>query len=134
LLHVKPIYVEDLVIVDNTIEETRKDTSFIQIYIVVMNLILSILFAVFSEYVIIQGITDKPVIEVFAIIGGNLSLYIKTQNTVGNVLLKFCYNIKEKETIKRNISQTNSPNPNTNPNHISMVTQIQPPCLELNTL
>jgi hypothetical protein len=100
ILHGKPTYVEDLVLTTDGIN----DHTFQKIYSVIMNFILAMLFAVLSEYVIIQGITHKPVIELFAIVGGNLSLYMKAQNTVGKVLLGVCHYMKTKEIKRRRLS------------------------------
>ena len=98
ILHGKPVYIEDLIL---STEEKVDDDSFKKSYAVIMNFILAVLFAIFSEYIIIQGVRDKPVIEIFAIIGGNWSLYMKAQNTIGKILLDFCYCMKSKEHQRR---------------------------------
>jgi hypothetical protein len=99
-LHGKPTYVEDLVLSMDGIS----DNSFKKIYTVIMNFILAVLFAVFSEYIIIQGVHNKPMIEIFAIVGGNLSLYMKAQNTVGKLLLGVCHWMKSVEVRRRRMS------------------------------
>jgi DNA-directed RNA polymerase beta' subunit len=101
ILHTKPIYINDLTIIYNN---KHRDNTLKKIYMVIMNLILAILFAMFSEYIIIKGIKEKPIIEIFAIIGGNLSLYVKIQSIVGDILLKFCYKIKDTEIYRRKFS------------------------------
>ena len=101
LLHGKPTYVEDLVLTTDGID----DDTFKKTYAVIMNFILAILFAVFSEYIIIQGVQDKPMIEFFAIIGGNMSLYMKAQNTVGKIILGVCHCMKKKEVRRRHMSE-----------------------------
>ena len=101
VLHGKPIYVEDLILINDN--DTQRDETFKMLYAVIMNLVLAILFTVFAEYVIIKGIEDKPLIEIFAIIGGNLSLYMKTQNTIGKFLIYFCYNCKEERKRKTSL-------------------------------
>lgn len=104
VLYSKPTYIDDLVIVNNK----QSDESFKKIYTVVMSFILAILFAVFSEYIIIQGVNDRPIIELLGIIGGNLGLYMKAQVFVGKITMFFCYKIKEKN--KRKLSD-HFPNP-----------------------
>lgn len=105
-LHGKPVYVQDLVLSMDGIS----DDSFKKIYTVIMNFILAILFAVFSEYIIIQGVHDKPMIEIFAIVGGNLSLYMKVQNTVGKILLGVCHWMKSAEVRRRRMSSEDPSN------------------------
>lgn len=92
ILHGKPIYIEDLIVVDTNSEI---DHSFKKIYTVIMNFILAVLFSLFSEYILIKGIEEKPIVEILGIIGGNINLYMKAQNTVGKILLQLCYNMKE---------------------------------------
>jgi hypothetical protein len=101
ILHGKPTYVEDLVLTMDGLD----DHTFKKTYAVIMNFILAILFAVFSEYIIIQGVRDKPIIEIFAIIGGNWSLYMEAQNTIGKILLDVCHYLKTKE-IRRRMSSS----------------------------
>lgn len=103
LLHTKPIYVDDLVL---SLDDSE-DHTFKQIYSAVMNLILSILVAGFSEYIIIQGVRDKSIIEICGIIGGNLSLYMKTQNVIGKLLLNLCNKLKISEVRRRRMSSEN---------------------------
>lgn len=97
-LHAKPIYVQDLIMV----EDIENNEVFKKTYSIIMNVILAILFAFFSEYVIIKGIDDRPVVEICGIIGGNISIYMKAQNMVGKILLNFCYTMKER---KRRMSE-----------------------------
>jgi len=102
-LHEKPTYIEDLVMSTNGID----DHSFKKKYSVIMNFILALLFSLFAEYVIVQGIEKRPIIEILGIIGGNLSLYMKTQNTIGKILLTFYSFMKTKEISR--LSRINSP-------------------------
>lgn len=102
-LHSKPTYINDLVI--NTDNEKFKT-----IYTVIMNFILALLFSVFAEYLIIQGVDNRPVIEVLGIIGGNLGLYVKAQGIVGKILLVICYNMKEKAKRKISIDENKEEN------------------------
>jgi len=92
----KPIYLEDLADKSGLVNDKFKN-----IYGCLMNFVLAVLFASFAEYVIIKGIRDKPIVEIMAIIGGNLALYVKTQQTVGKGLLKLCHFLKEKEVQRK---------------------------------
>lgn len=100
-LHAKPLYVEDLILEYNNVREH----TFRNVYTVLMNFMLASLFAVVSEYLIIRGIHDKPFIEICAIIGGNLSLYLKVQNVTGKLMLKIFYRMKQIEVRKRRESE-----------------------------
>jgi hypothetical protein len=104
VLHQKPIYLEDLTIAQGGI----LDRKFQGMYSIAMNFILAVLFSSFAEYVIIQGVREKPIVEIMAIVGGNLSLYMKTQNMVGKFLITICHCMKEKEVIKRKLSDSES--------------------------
>ena len=104
ILHGKPTYIEDLVL-SSSHDGDIDDHSFKKIYSVLMNFILAVLFAVFAEYIIIQGIRDKSVIEVLGIIGGNWSIYMKAADTFGKILLNICYCMKSKE-VRRRLSET----------------------------
>lgn len=103
VLHEKPTFVDDLILkpADNGKSD---DHTFKKIYLVTMNFILALLFACFSEYVIVQGVDDKPIIEILGIIGGVLSLYLKVQNSIGKILLTVCNMLKETEVRRRSIS------------------------------
>jgi hypothetical protein len=92
VLHKRPLYIEDLVMdKGNSIDEYFKVS-----HGVIMNFILAMLFAVFSEYLIVQGINDKHIVEVMAVVGGNMILYVKIQNAVGKLLLVTCHYLKRK--------------------------------------
>ena len=101
ILHGKPIYVQDLIV--NNDNSSVIDHSFKKTYTVLMNFILAVLFSLFSEYILIKGIEEKPVVEILGIVGGNISLYLKAQNTIGKILLKLCYSMKEDR--KRQMSE-----------------------------
>ena len=93
ILYNKPIYLEDLVLEHKDII----DDTFMLIYGVVMNFILSLLFAMFSEYIVIKDIKNLSIIEIFGIIGGNLSLYFRIQSITGKIIIKIFYYMKEKK-------------------------------------
>lgn len=105
VLHQKPLYLEDLAIAQGGM----LDRKFQGWYSIAMNFILALLFSSFAEYVIIQGIRKKPIVEIMAIVGGNISLYMKTQNVVGKFLIMMCHCMKEEEIIKRKLSDSGSP-------------------------
>ena len=91
-LHKKPLYLEDLKL--ERLESNTPDLTFQYIYSIIMNFLLAALFAGLSEYIILQPIREKPIIEVAAIIGGNLTLYYKIQGIIGKIILKLCYYCK----------------------------------------
>ena len=82
----KPLYLEDL---KDEIYGTNQ--KFYKSYVVLMNFILSALFAGLAEYIFVKGIRNKPIAEVLAVIGGNISLYLKFQHTCGSLILKLCH-------------------------------------------
>ena len=94
LLYAKPLYIEDL---NPDSIHTEHTIKFRKTYYIAMNLCLSALFASISEYIIIQGINNKPVVEILAIVGGNIALFMKIQNFVGKFLLYICHCMKTRE-------------------------------------
>jgi len=74
-LRSKPHYLEDIT------DENHKNY-----YIGIQNVLLSVLFGVIVDSIIVSG-RDKEIIELFAIIGGNLSLFIRFQSFIGKILL-----------------------------------------------
>jgi len=92
IMHEKPIWLEDLILATGG----QGSHAFRNIYSNIMNAVLALLFALFAEYVITQGIRHLPVIEIMGIIGGNLVLYVKIQHTVGKMLINVCHCMKEK--------------------------------------
>ena len=66
-----------------------------------MNLVLALLFAAFADYVIIKGVRDVPLTGILAIIGGNISLYMKTQDSVGKTLVGAIHILKTNEETKQ---------------------------------
>jgi hypothetical protein len=91
-LHHKPLYISDLII----IQDDEVDTKFICWYGFTMNLILAIMITSFVDFFIVNGFIEIPFIKLTAIIGGNVSLYIKIQQIIGKVLIKICHCIKER--------------------------------------
>ena len=81
----KPLYIEDLK--DEIYGYNKK---FYKAYVVLMNFILAAVFSGLAEYIIVKGIRNKPVAEIFAVIGGNISLYLKIQNSGSKIILKIC--------------------------------------------
>lgn len=101
VLYEKPLYLDDLVIITGN----DRNHNFRRVYTTIMNFILSGLVAVFAEYAMVKGVTNKTPIEIMAIIGGIIALYMKTQGVVGKVLLKICHLAKERE-LHRRLSET----------------------------
>ena len=92
-LHARPVYLEDLVVARGG----TLDHTFQRWYSAIMNFVLSLLFAAFADYVIIKGVRELPATEMLAIIGGNISLYMKTQDTIGKTLVGFIHILKTNE-------------------------------------
>lgn len=95
-LHQQPLYLEDLVMARGG----QLDRTFQRWYSVIMNFILALLFAAFADYVILKGVRTMPVTQMLAIIGGNISLYMKTQDSVGKALLSIMHMLKTSEEDK----------------------------------
>ena len=93
MLQSRPIYYEDLRISDDT---DTPDDRFKLVYEMVMIFFLSLLIGAMADYVYLNGDNLSP-IEFVGIVGGNLSVYLRIQNGVGKVLLKFCYFIKHRQ-------------------------------------
>jgi len=95
-LQAKMLYIDDLVITKGV-----KDETFKQIYNVLMDFVLAVIFAIASESVVIQGIDERPLVEIIALIGGTYSFCTKTQDIAGKYLLRLCHLIKEIEIERR---------------------------------
>ena len=91
-LHKRPLYMEDLEIA--RLGAATPDRTFQHIYSIVMNFILAALFAGLTEYVILNDIREKPIVEALGVIGGNLGLYYKIQGTVGGIMIWICHKYK----------------------------------------
>ncbi len=91
-LHKRPLYMEVLEIA--RLGAATPDRTFQHIYSIVMNFILAALFAGLTEYVILNDVREKPIVEALGVIGGNLGLYYKIQNTVGGIMICICHKYK----------------------------------------
>ena len=120
-LHQQPIYLEDLVLARGG----ELDHTFQRWYNVIMNFVLAALFAAFADYVILRGVGDLPLIEMLAIIGGNISLYMKTQDSVGKTLMSFIHILKTNEENRHDENST------TAPCEIEMVDQLGVQCVSV---
>ncbi len=87
-LHSKPIFIEDLVM--------ENDTRYRTVYEMIMIFFLSVLLAIFADYLYVKGINTSP-FEFLALLGGNSSLYLKLQDIVGKIILKIAYYYKNRE-------------------------------------
>ena len=79
----------------------ESDNSFRYIYMGVMNVLLAGVTAGFADFILMKGLEDKAIVEILAIIGGNMALYIKIQNIIGKVLLHICYYVKQREVVRK---------------------------------
>ena len=94
----KPLYIEDL-----KDEIYGENSKFYYSYVVLMNFILAALFAGLAEYVLVKGLKNKPVAEILAVVGGNISLYMKIQHSSGKIILKICNCCKNYMLKKQNV-------------------------------
>jgi hypothetical protein len=113
-LHRRPLYLEDLEIVSVTQENNK---TFQVIYSIVMNFLLAVLFAALTEYMLLQDIASKPIVEVAAILGGTLGLYYKVQGITGKLLICICHQYKtyELRRIQRQIAQNTTTETSSSP-------------------
>ena len=84
-LHRKPLYYEDLqteIYINNKVEIY---------YHIVMSFVLSFLFVCLFQYIMNEKLTQKPISEILAIIGGNIGIYNRIQYFIGKIVLKFCH-------------------------------------------
>lgn len=90
-LNSQPLYIENL-----------NESEYRQYYIYIMNFCSAILIGMVADYSLIKGVmNDKTLIEITAIIGGNLSLLATIQNEIGKVMLEICHFCKERNEIKK---------------------------------
>ena len=104
-LHKSPKYFEDLIVQNDNLD----DNTFQRIYTIVMNLLLAIVFAALADYVIIQGVEDKSFVELSALIGGNVFLFMKIQNQTGKILVSIFYTCRENKKIREQLKNTLPP-------------------------
>jgi hypothetical protein len=72
------------------------DICYKKVYEIIMIFFLSLLVAIFADYLYVKGINTSP-FEFLALIGGNSSLYLRLQDMVGRIILKIAYHYKSKE-------------------------------------
>ena len=89
----EPLYLKDL-------ENSPYEDNFIHI----MNFTLACLFGLIADYGIIKGILDKTLVEILAIIGGNMALFAKIETTIGKIMLNVCHICKVRSERKRRMS------------------------------
>ena len=91
-LHRRPLHLEDLEMA--RLGTTTPDRTFQNMYSIVMNFFLAALFAGLTEYIVLNDIREKSIVEALGIIGGNLGLYYKIQGWVGGVMIYICHKCK----------------------------------------
>ena len=74
----------------------ENDTRYRTVYEMIMIFFLSVLLAIFADYLYVKGINTSP-FEFLALLGGNSSLYLKLQDIVGKIILKIAYYYKNRE-------------------------------------
>ena len=71
----KPCYIEDI-----------EESNYKEYYIGIQNLFISILFGIIIDSIFIN-MNNKDLIELFALLGGNIALFIRIQSLLGKSLL-----------------------------------------------
>jgi hypothetical protein len=111
-LHTRPIYVNDLIEMDewDEIYVSKAKYNFRSTYVVVMNVFLALLVSILTEYALVKEIHDKPYVEIFGLFGGILSIYIKIQNVFGKLLLSTFqhFHTKRKRSMSMELSENDS--------------------------
>jgi hypothetical protein len=79
----KPFYITDLV-------ENENDRRFVAVYEVLMIIAMSGMMSAFADYIYLRDMTNKSATEILAIIGGNITVYLKIQSITGKIMLKVC--------------------------------------------
>tara|TARA_B100000401_G_scaffold250985_2_gene170458 strand:- start:421 stop:900 length:480 start_codon:yes stop_codon:yes gene_type:complete len=95
----EPLYLKDLA-----------DSPYENNFVHIMNFTLACLFGLIADYGIIKGIMDKTLIEVLAIIGGNMALFSKIETSIGKVMLYLCHACKVRSERKRKLSDVGQNN------------------------
>ena len=96
----RPIYVEDIHLLDSRITK---------VYIFILIFFSSILWGMFTDYVLLKDIFDRPLFESIAIIGGNIAFFGKIQNMGGNGLLLCFFHLKKRKLNKSPVIQPTTP-------------------------
>ena len=110
-----PLYYEDLLIKSELDDNTQK---FHKIYQIVMNLLLSIIFSSVLNLLFIKGFDDKSIAEIFGLIGGVYSLFMKLSDIGGKNLIKVCHYFKTNNEFTNNIINNTTINTNILANNI----------------
>ncbi len=79
----KPFYITDLV-------ENESDKRFVAVYETLMIIVMSGMMAAFADYIYLRDVENKSATEILAIVGGNVTVYLKIQSITGKIMLKFC--------------------------------------------
>ncbi len=95
-LHKRPMYFEDLALIQKSISTNL----FQKVYTVVMSLLLSFIFAIIADYVLVQGIHTKSTADIVGTIGANVLVFMKIQNEVGRGLVEVCHTFKDNDTVR----------------------------------
>lgn len=98
MLHKKPLYFEDLIIIRKNIS----DNTFQNLYTIIMSFVYAVLFGILSDYVLLEQIHTKSVADIVGTIGANILVFIKVQNELGKQLVTVC-NIAKNNSSIRNV-------------------------------
>ena len=103
--YTKPIYYEDLVddekkIKKKIIKNMEVSKKFKNRFIIFQQLILSVTLAILVEYFIKFHHNKYTIYELFGLIGGMFSLYVKITRFVGKLILNWLYQLKTQEKNK----------------------------------
>ena len=100
-LYARPLYIGD-------IQNSRFETFYINI----MNIILALGCAILFEEWVIQGIDqNKNILEITAVIGGNITFSATLQNYLAKFLLSICHKFKLQEEARSRRSSIDIENP-----------------------
>jgi hypothetical protein len=94
----KPLYVEDLISDFNNIGANYK---FMEYYTKMTNFSLAILVTISADYAVFKNGKERDFIEILAVLGGVMALYLKCQDIIAKILLFICYYLKNMEAKKR---------------------------------
>ena len=94
----EPLYLKDLA-----------DSPYENNFVHIMNFTLACLFGLIADYGIMKGIMNKTLVEVLAIIGGNMALFSKIESIIGKIMLTVCHTCKIRSERKRKLSDVGEP-------------------------